>query len=176
MACRTVLSKLHDSNKVADLIGTAGVRCPIEGKIPDLIGRFPNAAGKIDDVVKSFPSLYSRQWLSNSVSTSLGDYKRSFRVMQFNVLAEGLSADPGRQPPFETTLQGTTISPSDFGGFDTTEESLIVFDYHNFRKWRLLQEILRTQPHILALEEVDHFPDFFEPVLASVGYKVIKKS
>lgn len=50
-----------------------------------------------------------------------------------------------------------------------------MFDFHEYRKWRLLEEIMRVDPDVLALEEVDHFADFFEPLLACLGYKVMKQ-
>ena len=37
------------------------------------------------------------------------------------------------------------------------------------RRWRLLEEILRHQPDLVCLQEVDHFP-FIEAALASTGY------
>uniref|UniRef100_A0A3P9HY38 Nocturnin n=1 Tax=Oryzias latipes TaxID=8090 RepID=A0A3P9HY38_ORYLA len=38
------------------------------------------------------------------------------------------------------------------------------------RKCLLLEEILTYRPHILCLQEVDHYYDTFEPVLAGLGY------
>ena len=37
------------------------------------------------------------------------------------------------------------------------------------RRWRLVEEILRHQPDLVCLQEVDHFP-FIEAALASTGY------
>lgn len=38
------------------------------------------------------------------------------------------------------------------------------------RKNLILGEILAYRPHILCLQEVDHYYDTFQPVLASLGY------
>ena len=37
------------------------------------------------------------------------------------------------------------------------------------RKLRLLEEVLRHEPDIVAMEELDHFADFFEPALQKSG-------
>ena len=37
------------------------------------------------------------------------------------------------------------------------------------RRWRILEELVRHQPDIICLQEVDHF-SFLAPALASVGY------
>ena len=39
----------------------------------------------------------------------------------------------------------------------------------NFRRLRILEEILETDPDVLCLQEVDHF-GFFQPALKSIGY------
>lgn len=75
---------------------------------------------------------------------------RSLRFLQFNVLARGLS------------------SPPRFGGF--TESPPACLDYHGFRKFRLLEEVLRFSPDVIALEEVDHFVDFWQPAMDAFGY------
>jgi nocturnin len=75
----------------------------------------------------------------------------SVRFLQFNTLAEGLSSLP------------------DYGGFiKTPRESL---DFHGFRKFRLLDEMLRFEPDIIACEEMDHFDDFFRPAMKHYGYE-----
>ncbi|XP_029296162.1 nocturnin-like isoform X1 [Cottoperca gobio] len=38
------------------------------------------------------------------------------------------------------------------------------------RKFLILEEILTYRPHILCLQEVDHYYDTFQPVLAGLGY------
>ena len=39
------------------------------------------------------------------------------------------------------------------------------------RSQRSLEEILTREPDIICLEEVDHFRDFYQPALESIGYK-----
>eukprot|EP00667_Euglena_gracilis_P019266 EG_transcript_20615 len=89
--------------------------------------------------------------------------EEGFIVMQFNVLARGLSSGPG------TELFPST-KPNSFGDFAVDGSIDIIFDWDR-RKWMLLAEILRFGPAIIAMEEVDHFPDFFQPVLAKAGYE-----
>ena len=38
-------------------------------------------------------------------------------------------------------------------------------NFSGVRRWRLLEEILRTNPDVLAVQEIDHFHDFFAPAL-----------
>lgn len=38
------------------------------------------------------------------------------------------------------------------------------------RKYLILEEILTYRPHILCLQEVDHYHDTLQPVLAGLGY------
>lgn len=38
------------------------------------------------------------------------------------------------------------------------------------RKYLILEEILTYRPHILCLQEVDHYYDTLQPVLAGLGY------
>ena len=118
------------------------------------------------------PPLYTRHWRSLASPRD----GQTFRVMQFNILAEGLSASPNGSPPFNEDMEGEPISTSAYGGFDYDEvNGGLALDYHGYRKWRLLEEILRVDPDVVALEEIDHFPDFFGPLLASLGYQVILK-
>ncbi|XP_061580638.1 nocturnin [Cololabis saira] len=39
------------------------------------------------------------------------------------------------------------------------------------RKYLILEEILTYRPHILCMQEVDHYYDTFQPVLAGLGYR-----
>ena len=67
----------------------------------------------------------------------------TIRVLQFNVLARGLSSPPNNG--------GFLLSPVD------------CLDFEHYRKYRLLEEILRFEPDIVTLEELDHYDDFFKP-------------
>ena len=74
-------------------------------------------------------------------------------MVQFSVLADGLS---GR----DTKL----------GGFDSAPKDSLKWEA---RRERLLEEIFRhgPEPDVIALEEVDHFDDWFMPQLQKRGYR-----
>ncbi|XP_045119502.1 nocturnin-like isoform X2 [Portunus trituberculatus] len=71
----------------------------------------------------------------------------SFRIMQWNILAQALGthADNFAQCPREALEWDT-------------------------RKYRILEEVLTHLPHVLCLQEVDHF-GYLEKVLARQGYR-----
>lgn len=136
--------------------------------------------------------LYPRFWEETSdyqASTSIRvNTTYHFTAMQFNTLAEGLSAGPHVQTPFDTTsLESSTSKkngidkPVFYGGFDKVPYPEIIFDF-SLRRWRLLEVILSLKKHadgrsdddgpdILAMEEVDRFYGFFQPALAKMGYE-----
>lgn len=94
--------------------------------------------------------LYRRRWAESSKKKEGVD----LRVVQFNVLADGLS---GR----DTKL----------GGFDSAPKDSLKWEA---RRERLLEEIFRhhgPEPDVIALEEVDHFDDWFRPQLQKRGYR-----
>ena len=62
------------------------------------------------------------------------------------------------------------MDESDFGGFTAVDLPEEVLDFWGRRRWRLLEEVARWAPDVVALEECDHFGDFFEPALAKLGY------
>ncbi|KAK7929696.1 hypothetical protein WMY93_006091 [Mugilogobius chulae] len=70
-----------------------------------------------------------------------------FRVMQWNILAQALGE--GLDSFVQCPLEALSWSQ---------------------RKYLLLEEILTHRPHILCLQEVDHYFDTFQPVLAGLGY------
>lgn len=113
---------------------------------------------------------------SNLQSDNLNNFNnfnksKNFRIMQFNLLAEGLSSLPSNIPPFNQT-NGFEPELSDCGGFDIDENANIIFNFHECRKWRLIEEILRYSPDVLSVEECDRFDDFFFPILQHFGYDV----
>eukprot|EP01064_Diplonema_japonicum_P033869 TRINITY_DN679_c2_g1_i1.p1 TRINITY_DN679_c2_g1~~TRINITY_DN679_c2_g1_i1.p1 ORF type:complete len:347 (+),score=64.46 TRINITY_DN679_c2_g1_i1:43-1041(+) len=101
--------------------------------------------------------LFERSWV-NAENIDEGD----IRVMQFNMLAEGLSSPARKTPPFKSE------KISDGGGFTEVPVDVLNFDQ---RKWLLLEEILTVNPDILGVEEVDAYPEFFEPALSIAGYQ-----
>ena len=101
--------------------------------------------GKIEELNKIHPHTLNRQ-----MKPGKNTEPNALRFLQFNILAEGLS------------------SPPEFGGFlMSPKESL---DWHSFRKFRVLQEILDHEADVICLEELDHFDDFMKPALKSFGY------
>ena len=60
----------------------------------------------------------------------------TFSILQFNLLAEGLSSGPNVQAPFEFK------KASGFGGFDAVQHPEVCMDW-DLRKWRLVEEMLR---------------------------------
>lgn len=77
----------------------------------------------------------------------------SLRVMQYNILADGLCG-----------------LRRDSGGFSRTEKQYLDW---NYRKSAFLSEITSSDPDVITLQECDHFDDFFEPELTKLGYKGI---
>eukprot|EP01031_Cornospumella_fuschlensis_P035924 gene35924-43572_t len=73
-----------------------------------------------------------------------------FRVLQFNVLADGLSG-----------------LREDLGAFSRAKRDFLTWSY---RKARILHEITQYNPDIITLQECDHFHDFFSPELNTHGY------
>lgn len=89
----------------------------------------------------------------------------SLVVLQFNVLAEGLSAPPSAVPPFA----GDGVKESSYGGFTNCPDPDKHFEF-KARRWRLLNEILLHDADVVTMQEVDHFENFFQPALAKFGY------
>ncbi|XP_029367268.1 nocturnin-like isoform X1 [Echeneis naucrates] len=70
-----------------------------------------------------------------------------FRVMQWNILAQALGE-----------------------GLDSFVQCPLEALSWSHRKYLILEEILTYRPHILCLQEVDHYYDTFQPLLAGLGY------
>eukprot|EP01040_Poterioochromonas_malhamensis_P012759 gene12759-13977_t len=81
---------------------------------------------------------------------SLTQPANNLRVLQFNILADGLSG-----------------LRADLGGFSRVKKDFMVWEY---RRNLLLAEILQYDPDIITLQECDHYYDFFFPMLYSQGY------
>ena len=135
--------------------------------------------------------LYSRSWVSSSQQQQSGNAAESvdecsegvdFTVAQFNTLAKGLSSGPNHlfPTPFET---GSDLHDGNYGGFTELSTPEIILDFDQFRKWRLLEVMLGGEDafntsdgrfipafDILALEEVDEYYSFFEPILVKDGH------
>jgi len=113
--------------------------------------------------------LYGRAWYPKPPQATPQARATRFVVMQFNCLAHGLSA-PAEDvwgedvPPLPATMK------KDGGGFIAVPEQDICFAWR-YRSWRLIEEILRHGPDLVALEEVDHFHDFFLPAMKAAGFE-----
>jgi mRNA deadenylase 3'-5' endonuclease subunit Ccr4 len=134
--------------------------------------------------------IYPRFWeeTSDCHSRSGGNSTYQFTAMQFNTLAEGLSAGPHVRTPFNVTSLNSSIAkkngvnkPQFYGGFDKVPHPEVVLDF-SFRRWRLIEIVLSLSkdtdgnsnsdgPDILAMEEVDRYYGFFQPILAKMGYE-----
>ena len=111
--------------------------------------------------------LLKREWrILHGDERHFDDRKGSIRVMQFNVLAEGLSSLPSDDPP-----SSSCHAPSTGGGF-TSLQSPEILNFQR-RKVRLLEEIISHDPDVIAIEECDNYHGFFKPVLAKLGYESV---
>ena len=110
---------------------------------------------------EKLPDLCPRKWSDPDADGG----NASITVMQSNILAEGLSAPPKevRAPPFAAQKDST------YGYFEGVSDPSRVFEWRH-RKFQVLREILQSRPDVVALEEVDHFHDFFEPAMRKFGY------
>ena len=111
--------------------------------------------------------LYPRDWIWKDPD----DSSSSFSVLQFNILAQGLSFGPNTQPPFEPTQKLQEFKAKNtYGGFTAVKYPDICFDF-DFRRWRILQAILDANCDVIVLEEIDRFYGFFLPMLRQFGYE-----
>lgn len=114
--------------------------------------------------------LYSRSWEDTSEFYSYkNDMENSFTVMQFNILAEGLSSGPTAPTHFEPK----TLGKNNYGGFTEVPHRETCIDFY-YRKWRILEVILHPNPpDIIGLEEIDNYYNFFKPILELFGYESV---
>ncbi|XP_002731525.1 nocturnin-like [Saccoglossus kowalevskii] len=108
--------------------------------------------GQCREALKGHPPLLTRKFqkIQYTGNPSMGENPQgpSIRIMQWNVLADALcqSRDDFIRSPPDSLLWQT-------------------------RKFRSLEEILTYDPDIICLEEVDHYHDFYNPMLQSIGYQ-----
>ncbi|XP_071373645.1 nocturnin-like isoform X2 [Centroberyx affinis] len=98
-----------------------------------------------EEALRDRPPRFHRSFIHPSDGD--GTPSSPIRVMQWNILAQALGegVDSFVQCPLEA------LSWSQ-------------------RKYLILEEILTYRPHILCLQEVDHYYDTFQPILAGLGY------
>uniref|UniRef100_UPI0037E71823 nocturnin n=1 Tax=Semicossyphus pulcher TaxID=241346 RepID=UPI0037E71823 len=101
-----------------------------------------------EEALQSRPARPHRDLVFPSGS-ALRRYKHnpSIRVMQWNILAQALGEGK----------DGFIRCPLDALNWQE-------------RKYLILEEILTYRPDILCLQEVDHYYDTFQPIMASLGY------
>jgi len=128
---------------------------------------------------------------TTTTTTTTPASKTAFAVAQFNTLAKGLSSGPSSlvPTPFPPIAnEDDAARTTSYGGFTSLLRPDIVLDFDRVRKWRLLETVLgggiavegrdgdddsddgsRRHPFpafdIVALQEVDEFHSFFEPIL-----------
>ncbi|GMI48527.1 hypothetical protein TrCOL_g5179 [Triparma columacea] len=124
-----------------------------------------------DSFLASANPLLARNWIQKATfdpkkyeKNDGNDNVGMFRILQFNILAEGLSSVASKSPPLPFN------KPSAGGGFDALSDPSSILDYSK-RRVRIIEEIIRCSPSLLSLQECDHYHSFFSPVLSKLGYK-----
>ena len=104
-----------------------------------------------------FTTKHPSERLSREIASSFQSSSQStvfihsdLRILQFNILADGLSG-----------------LRDDFGAFSRVTRHDIIWEN---RRDRLLDEIIQYDPDVITLQECDHYYDFFLPKLAHFGY------
>jgi len=115
--------------------------------------------------------LYPREWEAADSGVAAADPTRLVRVMQFNLLAEGLSSPSGSKPPIPDMAKKEPDG-GNFTDLPKGPDGIVGSEILNFstRRLRLVEEILSHSPDILTVQELDRFNDFFQPVLSKFGY------
>ena len=83
---------------------------------------------------------------NNEVNDMTFNIYTQLRILQFNMLADGLSG-----------------LRSDLGAFSRAKKEDVIWEN---RKLKLLYEILQYDPDIITLQECDHYYDYFLPELS----------
>lgn len=99
-----------------------------------------------EDALRDRPPRFHRNFIHTNEEGNSAP-SGHFRVMQWNILAQALGE--GLDSFVQCPLEALSWSQ---------------------RKYLILEEILTHRPHILCLQEVDHYFDTFQPVLAELGY------
>ena len=105
----------------------------------------------------------SQYWRNRQEYKEIENEDTCFSVLQFNILAEGLSSGPDVPTPFERTEK------SKYGGFTEVPNREICMNFDN-RKWLIVEELLCHDADIITVQECDHWEDFFHPVMQIFGY------
>uniref|UniRef100_A0A673NDL2 Nocturnin n=1 Tax=Sinocyclocheilus rhinocerous TaxID=307959 RepID=A0A673NDL2_9TELE len=98
-----------------------------------------------EEVLKNRPPRMHRDFVMTRACSLLNT---PIRIMQWNILAQALGE--GKDGFVRCPMEALNWSE---------------------RKYLILEEILTYRPDVLCLQEVDHYFDTFQPVLASLGYQ-----
>ncbi|KAM9314914.1 nocturnin isoform 2-T3 [Pholidichthys leucotaenia] len=98
-----------------------------------------------EEALRDRPPHFHRKFVH--VGDGGGAPSSSIRVMQWNILAQALGEG----------LDGFVRCPLEALSWSR-------------RKYLILEELLTYRPHIICMQEVDHYYDTLQPVLAGVGY------
>ncbi|KAL2097432.1 hypothetical protein ACEWY4_006639 [Coilia grayii] len=98
-----------------------------------------------EEALRTRPARLHRAFICQNISED--PHHRPIRVMQWNILAQALGE-----------------------GMDSFVRCPLEALNWNERKYLILEEILTYQPDVLCLQEVDHYFDTFQPILARLGY------
>eukprot|EP00518_Triparma_eleuthera_P020425 CAMPEP_0197562518 /NCGR_PEP_ID=MMETSP1320-20131121/27061_1 /TAXON_ID=91990 /ORGANISM="Bolidomonas sp., Strain RCC2347" /LENGTH=365 /DNA_ID=CAMNT_0043124257 /DNA_START=121 /DNA_END=1215 /DNA_ORIENTATION=+ len=114
--------------------------------------------------------LYPREWEVVDPIAPGTNTTYLLRLMQFNLLAEGLSCVAGTQAPNPNPKKQP--EGGNFTELPKGPDGVIGSEILDFatRKFRIVEEILSKGPDILTVQELDRFGDFFQPVLSKFGY------
>jgi hypothetical protein len=137
---------------------------------------------RVAQAAAQLPPLLERAWVDGAELDgqrgARGQGVHTLRLMNFNVLAEGLSSGgPALIPPFRTDLRGKRVKTSSYGGFDAVPEPSKVLDWARVRRWRLLEEVFArpcpvwahsfmicVRAHALLEGQGSPFPDSHDPL------------
>ncbi|KAM9398258.1 nocturnin-like isoform 1-T1 [Salvelinus alpinus] len=101
-----------------------------------------------EEALRDRPPRLLRAFISPGEEVDNSATQRTIRVMQWNILAQALGE--GMDSFVNCPLEALNWAE---------------------RKYLILEEILTYRPHILCLQEVDHYYDTFQPILAGLGYR-----
>jgi len=116
----------------------------------DILLKFPDTdkdqfLARCEEEISHLPKPLERGFCKQNKETQVKE--DSIRVLSWNILSQALG----------TQNDGFVKCPPDALEWET-------------RRWRLLEELVRHQPDIICLQEVDHFP-LLERALSSLGYE-----
>ena len=110
-----------------------------------------------DSLARPFPERsptpekkYPKRRAMVGIHTMIGEKQVKLRIMEFNIMADGLSALDKR-----------------YGDFSRVSVSGLAWDV---RKKQLIHEISQYRPDVVTLQECDHYYDFFLPEMNKIGY------